>query len=136
MAQGKFLGIYDIIDTDAEPIRIEGADILFPPRKDYRGRSFINKIHFGSSGPPEDVPLLFGYDVAFGTPEEFLKAFPGTKPWPEPGPRIADYCKRSSAAPTSDSIPRARSQPAAFAGAGGGRPDSRLSADGQECLES
>ena len=91
---GKFLGTYNIIDTDSEPWRIEGSDILFPPRKDDQGRPYRDRIHFGPKGPPEHVPILFGWDVEFGTPAEFLKAFPHVKPWPEPGPRISAYCRR------------------------------------------
>ncbi len=93
-ASGRFLGLYDISDIDAKPTRTEGADILFPPRKDDLGHSYNNTIHFGPQGPPRTLHLLFGYNLGFDTPAEFLEFFPHTRPWPQPGPRIADYCKR------------------------------------------
>ncbi len=93
-AGGTFLGLYDISDLDAEPARTEGADILFPPRKDDSGQPYRDRIHFGPKGPPEEPPLLFGYDLAFSTPAEFRKYFPRFRPWPEPGPRIQAYCRR------------------------------------------
>ncbi len=93
-ARGRFLGLYSLDDIDAEPTRIARADILFPPRKDDSGRSYRDRIHFGPKGPPKLVPILFGYDVGFGTPEGFLKDNGKVKPWPEPGPRVADYCRK------------------------------------------
>ena len=89
-AGGKFLGLYDTIDIDAEPTRTEGADILFPPRKDLNGLPFRDRIHFGPEGPPKSVPVLFGYDQGLATPAEFRKYYP--HPWPPPGPRVDTYC--------------------------------------------
>ena len=93
-AAGKFLGIYDISDIEAEPVRTQGAEILFPPRKDDSGRSYRDRIHFGAKGPPQEIPLLFGYDLELSTPAGFREDFPDLKPWPPRGPRIAAYCRR------------------------------------------
>jgi hypothetical protein len=71
-----------------------GADILFPPRKDDSGRSYADRIHFGPEGPPDPIPSIFGYNEPFGTPAKFREQFPNVKPWPEPGPRVAEYCRR------------------------------------------
>ena len=96
-AGGKFLGLYDVSDiTDiyGEPIRTEGPDVLFPPGKANGVPFRSNRIHFGPEGPPKKITRFYGYDLEFSTPAEIRKMDPKGKPWPEPGPRIADYCKR------------------------------------------
>ena len=93
---GKFLGLYpaaDIVDGYGEPVRTEGSDILFPPGK-ANGVAFDNRLHFGSKGPPKTLHQHLGHDLTFSTPAEFREAFPRLKPWPEPGPRLATYCRR------------------------------------------
>lgn len=94
--RGKFLGLYnisDIADIYGEPTGTDGSDVLFPAGK-ANGAPFGHRLHFGPKGPPKTIPRFYGYDLGFMTPAEIRKDLPRTKPWPEPGPRVATYCRR------------------------------------------
>jgi hypothetical protein len=85
---GKFLGFYEVTDPELEPLRVEGADVLFNSSKAYGDR-----IHFGPDGPPPRV-FLNGNYASFGRPSGSRKDSPDRASLPEPGPRIAQHCRR------------------------------------------
>ena len=84
---GKFLGHYAISGSDMEPVRTEGADILFELRRD--GVSLQQKdssrfrVHFGLSGPPRNIYLN-------GALPEFTPAYAGA---PHNPVRFGAYCR-------------------------------------------
>ncbi len=90
---GKFLGFYEVNDTQLEPLRTKGADILFEPFEDDPNNRDGARIHFGTNGPPQKI-VLNGHDLSFATPADFPKYFRNVGPWPEPRRRLADYCHK------------------------------------------
>lgn len=81
---GQFLGSYDV--GAAQPVRIEGSDILFDSRKEDG-----DLMRFGPNGPPEKA-WIDGENPEFNSTADWQKAFPKGVPWGPP--RVAAYCKR------------------------------------------
>ena len=92
---GKFLGLYNVSDVSdiADPIGIEGSDVLFRTEKNERGRFLSGRLHFGPQGPPRKTNLVLGYALSFQTPADW-RSILSKEPKLKPGPNLAKYCRR------------------------------------------
>ncbi len=88
-SSGKYVGFYEVNDTDLEPLLTKGADIYFEPPEDDPHNRDGARIHFGPGGPPRSVNIN-GHETTIGGPDHTLKDLH----WPEPKTRVSAYCHK------------------------------------------